>query len=69
MIKLIDAVIEQALIQGVVFDTITLDFWSYERLHEELGQKKSKVTGYKGYKVNYKIEGTFGKQYFYIKLI
>lgn len=68
MTELIDKVIDQALFQGTNFDTITLDFWSYEKLHEELGQKKSKLIGYKGYKIEYKLEGVFGTPYFYIKL-
>lgn len=72
MIKLIDSVIKQALIQGVVFDTITLDFWSYEEftkeLSDEFGKQLNKLTGYKGYKVDFKLEGAFGRQYFYINL-
>ena len=72
MIELIDKVIGQAISQGIIFNTITLDFWSYEKFIEELsneyGQKLNKLTGYKEYKVNYEIKGVFGKQYFYIKL-
>lgn len=68
MIDILDRVINQALIQGVKFDTICLDVRSFEFLHKELGQKDSKLTGYKGYTLKMNYTNAFSDNNFLIQL-
>lgn len=68
MIDLLDITITHLLKNGVKFSTIILDFRSYEQLHNELGQSKSRLTGYKGYTIEMSLEDCFSNNYFKIEV-
>lgn len=68
MTEILDRVIDQALMQGVKFDTIWLDVRSFESLHKELGQKDSKLIGYKGFTLKVNYTNAFSDNNFLIQL-
>lgn len=68
MTDILDRVIDQALKQGVKFDTISLDARSFEELHKELGQRNAKLTGYKGYTLKMSFDRAFSDSNFLIQL-
>lgn len=67
MIELLDKVIETSVKLGNTITIIILDVRSYEQLHIELGQKNSKLTGYKGYKIKVSFENCFSGNFFKIE--
>lgn len=68
MIELLDLVIKQALLNRVTFTTIVMDVRSFDRLHLELGQKDSILTGYKGYTLEFSYTDCFNSNFFKIEL-
>lgn len=68
MTDILDRVINQALKQGVKFDTISLDARSFEELYIESGQRDSKLTGYKGYTLKMSLAKAFSNSNFLIQL-
>lgn len=68
MIELLDKVIETSFRLGNTITTIILDVRSYDQLHMELGQKGSKLIGYKGYAIEVSYENCFSNNYFKIEV-